>query len=106
MGSRAPVPHDLQIQLISFIGREREIGQVKGFLSRTRLLTLTGAGGVGKTRLAFRVAAQALEDFSDGVVGRRPGASHLQREVFRNLKWNFGSVQLRKQGKGAPDGHT
>ena len=67
MGSRAPVPHDLQIQLISFIGREREIGQVKGFLSRTRLLTLTGAGGVGKTRLAFRVAAHALEDFFDGV---------------------------------------
>jgi len=61
------LPHNLPIQLTSFIGREREIAQVKGFLSTTRLFTLTGAGGAGKSRLAFQVAAEALEDFADGV---------------------------------------
>lgn len=60
-------PHNLPTQLTSFIGREREIPQVKGFLSTTRLLTLTGAGGAGKSRLAFQVAAEALEEFADGV---------------------------------------
>jgi len=62
-----PPPHNLAVPMTSFIGRAREIAQIKGFLSRTRLVTLTGAGGVGKTRLALRVTAQALEDFRDGV---------------------------------------
>ena len=61
------LPHNLPIQLTSFIGREREIAQVKGFLSTTPLLTLTGTGGAGKTRLAFQVATEVLEDFRDGV---------------------------------------
>jgi non-specific serine/threonine protein kinase len=60
-------PHNLPVQLTSFVGREREIAQVKGFLSTTRLLTLTGAGGAGKSRLAFQAAAAALDDFADGV---------------------------------------
>jgi predicted ATPase len=51
--------------LPSFIGREREIAQVKGLLSTARLLRLTGAGGAGKSRLAFRVAAETLEGFAD-----------------------------------------
>jgi predicted ATPase/DNA-binding CsgD family transcriptional regulator len=59
--------HNLPAQLTSFIGREREIAEVRRFLSTTRLLTLTGAGGAGKSRLAFRVAAEALDDFADGV---------------------------------------
>jgi len=59
--------HHLPIHLTSFIGREREIAQVKGFLSTTRLLTLTGAGGAGKSRLAFQAAAEVREDFADGV---------------------------------------
>jgi predicted ATPase/class 3 adenylate cyclase/DNA-binding CsgD family transcriptional regulator len=61
------LPNNLPIQLTSFIGREKEIGQVESLLSRTRLLTLTGAGGAGKTRLALQVAAEALENFPDGV---------------------------------------
>lgn len=65
--SQVARPNNLPIQLTSFIGREREIAQVRGFLSRIRLLTLTGTGGVGKTRLAFQVAAETLEDFPDGV---------------------------------------
>jgi len=46
------LPHNLPLQLTSFIGREREIAEVKQLFSRTRFLTLTGVGGCGKTRLA------------------------------------------------------
>ena len=60
-------PHNLPAELTSFIGRRREIVQVKAFVSRTRLLTLIGAGGAGKSRLAFRVAVELLESFPDGV---------------------------------------
>jgi predicted ATPase/DNA-binding CsgD family transcriptional regulator len=60
-------PNNLPIQLTSFVGRMREIAEVARLLSATRLLTLTGAGGSGKTRLALEVAAQALEAFPDGV---------------------------------------
>ena len=60
-------PHNLPIQLTSFIGRERELAEVKQLLSSTRLLTLTGPGGTGKTRLSLRLAADILEEFTDGV---------------------------------------
>ncbi len=58
---------NLPLQLTSFIGREREIAEIKRLLSVTRLLTLTGSGGCGKTRLALQVAADLLETFNDGV---------------------------------------
>ncbi len=61
------LPNNLPIQLTSFIGRGREITEVKRVLSTTRLLTLTGAGGSGKTRLALQVSAEVLEEFKDGV---------------------------------------
>ena len=51
----------------SFIGREHAIADVKRLLATTRLLTLTGAGGSGKTRLAFQVGAEMLQDYADGV---------------------------------------
>lgn len=54
-------------QLTSFIGREREIEKVKRLLSSTRLLTLMGSGGCGKTRLALQVAVEMMDDFKDGV---------------------------------------
>ncbi|HZP83094.1 MAG TPA: tetratricopeptide repeat protein [Chthonomonadaceae bacterium] len=59
--------HNLPIQLTSFIGREKEMEQVRRLLSTTRLLTLTGAGGSGKTRLALQVAADVLDEYPDGV---------------------------------------
>lgn len=59
-------PNNLPQQVTSFIGREREIVELKAWLDRTRALTLTGSGGCGKTRLALEVAADALERFPDG----------------------------------------
>jgi predicted ATPase/class 3 adenylate cyclase len=59
--------HNLQVQLTSFIGRERELAEAKQLLSTTRLLTLTGPGGAGKTRLALQIGAEMLEHFQNGV---------------------------------------
>jgi non-specific serine/threonine protein kinase len=59
--------HNLPIPLTSFIGRSHEIAEVKRLLQTARLLTLTGVGGTGKTRLALRVASEVKEEFADGV---------------------------------------
>ncbi len=60
------LPNNLPDQLTSFVGRTRELGEIAGALEDTRLLTLTGAGGSGKTRLALQAAADSLDRFPDG----------------------------------------
>ncbi|MGC4042407.1 MAG: tetratricopeptide repeat protein [Armatimonas sp.] len=60
-------PHNLPVQRTTFIGREQETGALLELLAGTHLLTLTGSGGCGKTRLAQQVAISALERFPDGV---------------------------------------
>ncbi len=60
-------PNNLPQQTTSFVGRERELAEVKALLSRTRLLTLVGAGGIGKTRLSLQVAADLIDEFPDGI---------------------------------------
>ena len=72
--AETPVPksweapsNNLPTQLTSFIGREGEIQEVKALLASTRLLTLTGSGGSGKTRLALQTVSDFLGDFPDGV---------------------------------------
>ena len=61
------VPNNLPSQLTTFIGREAEVDLVQRLLGETRMLTLTGAGGCGKTRLALQVAAEVLDTFPDGL---------------------------------------
>ena len=59
--------HNLPLQLSSFIGREKEQGEVTHLVARQRLVTLVGAGGIGKTRLALQTGHNVLNDFQDGV---------------------------------------
>ena len=61
------LPNNLPVQLTSFVGREKEIAEVKNALANHRLVTLTGPGGTGKTRLSLQVAADVLEAFPKGV---------------------------------------
>jgi predicted ATPase/class 3 adenylate cyclase len=60
-------PNNLPQQVTSFIGREKVLAELRRLLAGTRLLTLTGSGGCGKTRLCLQVAADSLERFPDGV---------------------------------------
>src|SRR6185437_1652497 len=60
-------PNNLPQQLTSFVGRDAELAQARGLLARTRLLTLFGVGGLGKSRLALQIAAETLDRHPDGV---------------------------------------
>src|SRR5207253_5397454 len=62
-----PRRSNLPVSITSFIGRGGELEAVRQCLTAARLVTLIGAGGVAKTRLALRVAEEALEDYPDGV---------------------------------------
>ena len=75
--SRAPTrkaKHNLPVQLTSFIGREDEVQEINNLLSKASLLTLTGSGGSGKTRLAQEIGSSSLDAYPDGVwlVGLAP----------------------------------
>ncbi|MGH2375703.1 MAG: ATP-binding protein [bacterium] len=61
------LPNNLPVQLTSFVGRDRERNEIRHMLLSAHALTLTGAGGAGKTRLALQVAADVVEEFRDGV---------------------------------------
>jgi predicted ATPase/DNA-binding SARP family transcriptional activator len=58
---------NIPVPLTSFIGREKELKEIERLLSNSRLLTLTGSGGVGKTRLAIKTASDLIKKFKDGV---------------------------------------
>ncbi len=59
--------HNLPVQLTSFIGRQNELADLTTLLASSRLITLVGVGGTGKTRLALQLAAQHTDEFPDGV---------------------------------------
>ncbi len=60
-------PNNLPSQISSFIGRRKELDELSAMLAGSRLVTITGPGGIGKTRLAVQLAAEAVELFDDGV---------------------------------------
>lgn len=59
--------HNLPAQLTSFIGREKEMEEIKNLLAVNRMVTLTGSGGAGKTRLSLQVGTETLNQYSNGV---------------------------------------
>lgn len=80
-------PNNLPVQLTSFIGRKDEIAEIARLLSETRLITLTGSGGCGKTRLALQVAAGEQQSYPDGAwwVDLGPlGEAHLVANTIAN----------------------
>ena len=67
LNSLDTLPNNLPIQVTSFRGREQDLEDLKVHLAEHRLVTLMGAGGVGKTRLAAQLGAEVLDRFPDGV---------------------------------------
>src|ERR1700730_1535551 len=64
---RESAPRDnIPSELTTFVGRTREIREIKGLLAAGRLVTLVGAGGCGKTRLALRIARESASSYPDG----------------------------------------
>src|SRR5207247_2608094 len=64
---RRPRSTNLPHQLSTFIGRAEHVDHIKRLLSQSRLVTLTGSGGLGKTRLALEVGRSLLSDYEDGI---------------------------------------
>lgn len=90
-------PNNLPIQLTSFIGREKEISEVKQELSEHRLVTLTGSGGTGKTRLSLQVAAEQLEIFSHGVWFVELAPLTDPELISRTILSTMGLIEQRKK---------
>ncbi|MFG2015887.1 AfsR/SARP family transcriptional regulator [Actinomadura geliboluensis] len=95
-------PGNLPAETTTFVGRERLLAEARRTLAGARLVTMTGVGGVGKTRLALRVAAEAASSFPDGtwladlaVLAPRTDAEQLDRTVAESLG-------LRDQSARAP----
>jgi predicted ATPase/class 3 adenylate cyclase len=61
------IPNNLPVQLTSFIGRDKELVEIKQALAEHRLVTLTGSGGAGKSRISLQVASDSLEQFANGI---------------------------------------
>jgi class 3 adenylate cyclase len=94
-------PNNLPVQLTSFIGRENQIAEVKDLLSAARLLTLTGAGGTGKTRLALQVAADELDTFGDGVRLVELAPLSDPGLVPQSARWRW-RCRKKRAGRGWP----
>ena len=87
------IPNNLPQQVTSFVGRAPELATVKALLDGTRLLTLLGVGGIGKTRLSLQVAADVIDAYPDGVWFVEARAAH-----GRTARAAGGGVGPRGQG--------
>ena len=97
-------PHNLPAQPTSLIGREQEVAAACTLLRRpeVRLMTLTGTGGVGKTRLGLEVATELLNDFPDGVYFVPLAAISDPALVVPSITWTLGVKETEGQGQAQP----
>ena len=78
--------HALPVETTGFVGREAELARLTALLGHARLVTVTGPGGVGKTRLALRAAARAAARFADGIcLASLSGLSGPEPEATLNM---------------------
>src|SRR4051812_9505661 len=87
---------NLPLQLSSFVGRESEMAEIGNALNVSRLVTLTGVGGVGKTRLAVQIAAEVLPRFADGVWLCELAAAANGDEMVQVVALALGVVQRQQ----------
>ncbi len=87
------VPNNLPDQLTSFVGRQQELADVIEVIAENRLVTLTGVGGVGKTRLAIQAAAESVDQFGDGVFLVELAAIEDAALVTRTLTTSVGVIE-------------
>ncbi|MBW3587958.1 MAG: tetratricopeptide repeat protein [Actinobacteria bacterium] len=87
---------NLPLQLTSFVGRHQELQEVADLLSGTRLLSLTGSGGCGKTRLALELGARVAGDYPDGVFVVELGALNDSALVIQTA---LGALSIREEGR-------
>lgn len=87
-------PHNLPLRATAFVGRERELIEIRRLLALTRLLTLTGVAGVGKTRLAQQAATVALQEYPDGAWFVDLGPVGDASLVFRTIA---GALRIRER---------
>ena len=84
----------LPAEMTSFVGRRGELLEVRRLLGASRMVTLTGFGGVGKTRLAARVAAEVRRSFRDGVVIAIPRC--VVCSIGSARRWGWIPLRLRR----------
>ncbi|HMX21252.1 MAG TPA: adenylate/guanylate cyclase domain-containing protein, partial [Anaerolineales bacterium] len=87
-------PNNLPAQLTSFIGREKEINEIINALNTSRLVTLTGSGGTGKTRLSVEVGSQLLTNFQHGVWLVELAPLSNEAQIIPALAQAFGLQEL------------
>ncbi|MGY1495855.1 ATP-binding protein [Streptomyces sp. QTS52] len=94
MTDLSTVQGNLPVSLTGFVGRQRDVAEVRRLLGEARLVTLTGAGGVGKTRLAIEAASAAREGFPDGVWMADLASVQDPSEVAGTVAMALGGLEL------------
>jgi predicted ATPase len=94
MGRGRRAAGNLPFAVTSFVGRLREIGEIRALLETARLVTLTGAGGVGKTRLALEVATGAGKAFADATRVARIELTGEPARAVNNITRGFAHVPV------------
>lgn len=92
-------PNNLPIQLSNFIGREKEILEINAFLQKSRLVTLLGPGGTGKTRLALQIGAELIDEFANGVFIAELAQVTEPSMVLQTLMSAFGAKEIKGQSQ-------
>ena len=96
MTRTARVPGNLAAETSSFVGRRKEIAELRTALASTRILSLVGPGGVGKTRLALRAAADLGRGFADGAWLVELAAWGLHMNMDESFLSRAGMVRLQR----------